>query len=469
MILFLLLILALPLFSLPSGLNIISGSVSQTSDITTMQLFVSGPAILEWSDFSIAEGESVQFVQADATSAVMNRVTGSAMSQINGSLQSNEALYLLNPQGLFIAQSGSISCGAFYASGLDVANDAFLAGGDLHFTGNATAPLIHLGTATSSNGNLFFLGHQVENRSILTALSGAVGLLAGHDIVLHPSQAPTVNTDSSLPAEGIGNYGAIEALNVYLVSDRPSGSAIRQSHNITLVEEGGELILQSSGGIILVDYGTILSAPAGAISVQIASFIASQRAYLFGTLDTSGSSGGTISVIADDVTHSGPLKADGSSASAGFISIQANRSLFGTTLSSTSASSPANGGTVKLYGSTLLTSGNHSASSGIIHVLGNEISLISSNIDASGLASGGTILVGGDTNGANPNIPNALTVFIAPTTVLMANGASSGGEIVIWSEAATENYGTLMSLGSIRGLVDVSGHGVIVQKGTIDL
>ena len=49
-------------------------------------------------------------------------------------------------------------------------------------------------------------------------------------------------------------------------------------------------------------------------------------------------------------------------------------------------------------------------------------------VDASGNGGGGTILVGGDTHGANPNIANSQTVYVGADVHITADAAGTCGQ-----------------------------------------
>ena len=68
----------------------------------------SNKAIIDWRQFSIPSGSTVQFVQPSASSMMLNRVTGTQASQIDGNLLANGQVWLLNPSGVMIGNGGSI-------------------------------------------------------------------------------------------------------------------------------------------------------------------------------------------------------------------------------------------------------------------------------------------------------------------------------------------------------------------------
>ncbi len=457
------------LHALPSGMTVVAGTVSSSFANNTLQLIVSDGAVVEWTDFSINASETVQLIQPTTSATALFQVTGANMSQLLGSLEANGAVCVINEQGLLVGTTGNVAAESFIGSTLTLANNLFTQGIDLQFSGSSTAVVIQLGTISVNAGMLALLSHQIDNRGSLTSPGGTLALLSGHNYTINTSFIPNINVQANLPGEGISNSGPVEALHVYLEADRSAGVAIRQNEGITLLEEGGNLTLATSGGAIMLAYGANLTAPAGSVSIQATSTSNAERIYLFGAVDASGSSGGSISIQGDHILHAGSVNANGTNHVAGTITIQAAQSFLGTELGSTSANAPNNGGAISLFGTSLLAAGNHYTSAGTIHILGEQISLISANVNASGNVTGGQILIGGGVQGSNPHIPNAQSVFIAPTTTISANGSYTGGTIVVWSELETENFGILSSSGPVQGHIDVASRGVLVQKGTLIL
>ena len=109
------------------------------------------------------------------------------------------------------------------------------------------------------------------------------------------------------------------------------------------------------------------------------------------------------------------------------------------------------------------SSGTLTAPGGEVRVLGQTTSLTGeSKIDVSG-ETGGTILVGGDYQGKNPDILNAEYNFVDPQVTIKADslGQGSGGKVIFWSNKATHFYGSISAqggpLGGDGGLAEVSG------------
>jgi hypothetical protein len=100
---------------------------------------------------------------------------------------------------------------------------------------------------------------------------------------------------------------------------------------------------------------------------------------------------------------------------------------------------------------------------GTIHILGNEVNLDGAQVNASGDAGGGTVLVGGDRQGQNPNIQNAQNTTVSESSSIQANAINKGdgGKIIVWSENSTKVYASLSATGGLTagdgGFIETSG------------
>ena len=69
-------------------------------------------------------------------------------------------------------------------------------------------------------------------------------------------------------------------------------------------------------------------------------------------------------------------------------------------------------------------------------ILGEQVS-VSGSVDASGATGGGSILIGGDFQGGNPDLSNAKTVDISGTLAADAVASGEGGRIIVWADEVT--------------------------------
>ncbi len=101
---------------------------------------------------------------------------------------------------------------------------------------------------------------------------------------------------------------------------------------------------------------------------------------------------------------------------------------------------------------------------GTVQLLGNRVGLIMANVNASGTAGGGTVLIGGDLHGANSAVQNASATYMSADSTIAADAITngSGGKIVLWSNNSTRAYGSITARGGVRGggggLIETSGH-----------
>ncbi|MCX6875670.1 MAG: filamentous hemagglutinin N-terminal domain-containing protein, partial [Verrucomicrobia bacterium] len=140
--------------------------------------------IINWNSFSISSGQVTNFIQPDVSSAVLNRVIGSMPSEIAGQLLSNGRVALLNENGIFITQSGSINTNGFTASTLNLSDAQFMGNGGLTFKGDSEAVVSNAGTILARQGDVFLIGKTVSNSGHIEARDGNVALAAGSEIIL---------------------------------------------------------------------------------------------------------------------------------------------------------------------------------------------------------------------------------------------------------------------------------------------
>ena len=132
-------------------------------------------------------------------------------------------------------------------------------------------------------------------------------------------------------------------------------------------------------------------------------------------------------------------------------------------------------GTIRLLGDmqsgTMNTSGTLDVSGtgagqtgGDVTITGHHVGLFGANINASGDAGGGTVLIGGDYQGTNPAVANAAATYMSADSTITADAISNGkgGKVILWSDESTRAYGSITArggaLGGDGGLIETSGH-----------
>jgi filamentous hemagglutinin family protein len=413
-----------PLSSLaggPTGGVVVGGNpvatiTGQGTSLTTINQSAN-QAIINWQQFSIGAGDTVKFVQPSANAIALNRILSGDPTQIYGSLQANGRVIVINPNGIMVGPGGTIDTKGFIASTLDVPDNMFLSGGPMLFSGQSTAAVKNQGTIRALGGDVFLIAHTVDNSGTITAPQGTVGLAAGSQVELVPSGDERISVlagnASSTAAIGVNNSGAIAAAsaelkaaggNIYALAIN-NGGVIRATG---IVNENGHIYLRAAGG-----------------NIQNSGTLAAQNA---------DGSGGTIVM---DGGHN--------------------------------AVNPAtviNSGTIDASGTT----------GGMVEMLGDNVGLFDNAlVDVSGNAGGGTALIGGDLHGANSAIQDAEHTFISPDATIKADALTqgNGGEIVVWSDDVSRDFGTLSatggSAGGNGGFMEVSSKGVLDFDGAVDL
>lgn len=121
-------------------------------------------------------------------------------------------------------------------------------------------------------------------------------------------------------------------------------------------------------------------------------------------------------------------------------------------------------GTTEVTGALDASAPDAPATGGAIRVLGNDVRLTGpAHADASGGAGGGAVLIGGDFQGRNPEIPSARSTTIGSDVTVTADALSKGhgGRVIAWSTGETKVHGALRAhggpLGGDGGLIETSG------------
>ena len=401
--------------SLPTGATVTSGKVSigstSPNSLTVNQSSRTG--IVNWSSFSVGQGNHVQF--NNGSGATLNRVTGNLPSSINGTLSATGSVYLVNPSGVVVGPSGEIKTGgSFVASTLDVKDAEFRAGGALTFSGNSTASVVNLGKIGASKGDVVLIARQVRNEGSVVANAGTAAMATGGEVVLSDGSLGNGKVLVRRPAEGgeIRNSGAIRAAEVELRANGGNiyalaGNTGRAITATGVASKGGRIFLTAEGGSVNVTQKVVARrVQAGAVPTRGAG----RRAV----------TGGDVVITGEKVVVGGRIAARG------------------------------NGGT-----------------GGTVVVTGGDVTLTSgAAIDAGGTA-GGTVLIGGDRAGGSDAgqkflpqaIANAKNVTIEAGATIAADGSSgAGGNVVVWSDGTTSFGGAISTRGGRGGFIETSGH-----------
>ena len=180
------LLVATPLsFALPTGPVNTSGQATVQTTAPGQMLIQQSTtkAGLDWTSFSIAAGERVQVVQPDRSSVLLNRVLGENPSLIYGALQSNGAVWLINPRGIVFGANSRVDVGSLVASTLGINDDA-LQSGRLQLAAGAggAGELRSEGSITAIDGSVVLVAPQLLHSGQIEARR--VGLAAASEVLV---------------------------------------------------------------------------------------------------------------------------------------------------------------------------------------------------------------------------------------------------------------------------------------------
>ncbi|MGW8393721.1 two-partner secretion domain-containing protein [Pseudoduganella sp. HUAS MS19] len=269
------------------------------------------------------------------------------------------------------------------------------------------------------NGVLFGQGARIDVAGLVAsslALSDA-DFLAG--------RARFTGTAGAGKVENRGQIATPHGGRVYLVAPQVENSGIIQA-------PGGAVMLAAGHSVQLVDGANpalqvVLSAPADQ-ALNLGQVVAQ---------------GGRIGIFGALVNQRGSVSAD-----------SAVRGAQGQVL-------------LRASGRTLLEGGSRTTArgGGEVAVLGPQVGLTGdARVDASGEPGGGSVLVGGDYRGANPQVPNAQQVYVGRDAVLAADGGGSGkgGKVIVWADDTARVHGSIFARGGAQGgdggFVETSAH-----------
>ncbi len=458
----------------PQGAQVVQGQASMVTQGNKLTITNTPGTAINWQSFSINANELTHFQQANSASSVLNRVISNNPSQLLGTLTSNGKVVLVNPFGITVGKGAAVDTAGFTASTLNI-SDKDWAAGKLRFEGNALSGGVQVDGTIRANGGdivLFAPNVQVGKDALVRAENGDVIVGAGQKVEVtgrgleglrfHIQGASDTATNlGTLKGDAVGvfagtlrNHGVIEAQNVQNVGGRIVLRAVKD------VEIGAGAKVLAEGGAGKAGGQIAISSQSGNISIAPQAVISANGG--------AGAAGGTVAITSEQarvtVEPFAAITADGAIGGAVRIFGALETRVSGVV----SALSPAGAAT----GSVSV----NSSKGGKVELLGERVSLnAGASVDVSGDSGGGVILVGGDLQGKNPDVPNAKYTDVAPGVVLSANGRAvgDGGKIIVWAEEATHFSGALEARGGEQGgnggFGETSGKKALYFRGTADL
>lgn len=105
----------------PTGGNVVAGSAAIDASGTTTTINQQTELLaIDWDQFSIGAGESVNFTQPGSTSIALNRDLSGIRSDLMGSLTATGRVFLLNPAGILVGAGATIDTAGLLLSDLNI-------------------------------------------------------------------------------------------------------------------------------------------------------------------------------------------------------------------------------------------------------------------------------------------------------------------------------------------------------------
>lgn len=307
-------------YALPTGGEVQSGTAEIKQNGSEMNINQGSDRVaIDWTNFDIAHGETVNFNQPGADSIALNRILGNDATQIYGTLNANGQVFLINPNGVLFGKGASVDVGGLYASTANV-NDTFMKefGNNtdkfsLEIGKDNTAAIINQAKITAINdklkneGGLVVLhAANVDNEgTIQTGKGGKVQLAAGKTLNINYDSAKiNFTVDGGLSEANVLNAGTISAQNgVIAMTARGADKVLSSVVNTEGAKLEAKGLAVNEKGEIVLDAGTGITA-------------------ISGTVDASGendANGGTINVKSDFIYVDNKAELNASGANGGKV------------------------------------------------------------------------------------------------------------------------------------------------------
>ena len=378
-----------------------------------------------FQEFGLSANEIADFLATPQLQNILGRVTGGNASMIDGLIQvsgGSPNLYLMNPAGIVFGSNASLNVPASFTA--TTADRIGFSNGQWF---NTTGPN-QFSTLTGTPNQFAFTATQpgsLVNAGNLAVPTGQTLMLLGGSVV---------------------NTGSLSA---------PSG-------NITVSAVPGESLVRVNQNGMLLN----LEIQPLAANGEPESVSENPASNLNSTQNSKLQTPNSLS-LPELLTHANTHHATG-------VTVAADGSLH-LTGSGLAISSDANTATISgtLNASTPHTLHPTPQAAGSINILGDQISLLSAQLDASGPNGGGDIRIGGEFQGDDA-LPRASQVAIDETSTITADALDSGdgGRVIAWADELTRFYGNIRARGGANGgdggFVEVSGKELLLFVGDVD-
>ena len=238
----------------PTGMTVSLGSATAQQLGSQLNVTVSQLAILNWSSFNIAPGETTSFLQPGSGSVVFNIIGSANPSQIFGNLNANGTVILENANGFYFGPNSMIKVGgSFIATTAQLPPDVG-SGSAWQFTGMPpTASIVNYGQIQAGQGqSLFLIAENIQNSGTLNAPAGNVELAAGQTVLVSDSpDGRGLSAQVKMPQGSVDNFGNItaDAGTIALRAQVVNEDGVIQANSVQ--NQGGVIELTASDDLTL--------------------------------------------------------------------------------------------------------------------------------------------------------------------------------------------------------------------------
>jgi len=310
---------------------------------------------------------------------------------------------------------------------------------------------------------------QVTGGSPNLYLMNPAGIIFGPSAILNVPADFTATTATGI-GFGTDSFSAVGTNNYANLVGDPTSFAFSLSQPGALVNAGNLSVAEGQSlnlvGGTVVNTGS-LSAPGGSVTVMAVPGTSRIRLSQPGSLlslevdrHALSPTGTPAPTLPELITGTGTSQATGLTVEADGTVRLANTAL------------PSAAGTSIVSGTISVLSS--AGTGGTIHVLGDTVGLLAAQVEASGSAGGGTVLIGGDYKGEGM-VPNAQLTVVDSASVVRADGGQlgTGGRVILWADGLTRFSGEISAQGGSQtgdgGFVEVSGKQQLSFAGLVDL
>ncbi|WP_414444108.1 filamentous hemagglutinin N-terminal domain-containing protein [Burkholderia sp. 22PA0106] len=230
-----------------------TGNISKNGATTTVNQSTD-KMVVNWNNMDVRARETLNFVQKDAKSAVLNRINSfMSPTQINGALNANGRVLIVNPNGVVIGNGARVNVGGLIASSLDISDENFN-NGKLKFSGDK-AGVVYVGGRVAAKESVGLFGTTVVNNGAIRSENGNVVLGAAQDVtVSFDGGRMQARLDQAAVHALVENNGLIKTDNGDIVMTAWARDAVARNviNNTGTLEADG---LDKLGGITLLGKG----------------------------------------------------------------------------------------------------------------------------------------------------------------------------------------------------------------------